>query len=273
MQAEIRGREVIEDVVHARRVPHRIGVVRERIGAIRALARIHLRRRWNRRRGVVIGVDERQQIPIGMHRALVDRARALLVSRGLVVAAGDEHHRRVDAFQSLRIPIAALHAPRPDCDRRLDAWIARLLILGIRGTALRQHLVRRRLPGRRARGGVAAADHVDNAVAAHRVADDAGARRVDETGEEAARSRLAEAIDLVQHEQLIERAVVERAAERLLIVVGAVLVIDRDGDEALARQVLAHVRHQKAIAGIAVRNDDEWIAAAGFRLASRTALP
>ena len=39
---------------------------------------------------------------------------------------------------------------------------------------------------------------------------------------------LLEPIDLVQHEQLIERAVVERAAERLLIVVGAVLVIDRD---------------------------------------------
>ena len=80
---------------------------------------------------------------------------------------------------------------------------------------------------RRARGAVAAADHVDDAVAAHRVADDAGARRIDEAGEKAARARLAEAIDLVQHEQLIERAVVERAAERLLIVVGAVLVIDR----------------------------------------------
>ena len=99
--------------------------------------------------------------------------------------------------------------------------------------------------------------------------------RIDEAGEEAARSRLAEAIDLVQHEQLIERPVVERAAERLLVVVGAVLVIDRDGDEALAREVLAEVAHQEAIAWIAVRDDDERVTAAGVPAgaASRTALP
>ena len=67
-----------------------------------------------------------------------------------------------------------------------------------------------------------------------RVASTRPARKLPEPG-------LAQPIDLVQHEQLIERAVVERAAERLLIVVGAVLVIDRDRDEALAREVLADV--------------------------------
>ena len=80
---------------------------------------------------------------------------------------------------------------------------------------------------------------------------------IDEAGEEAARTGRAEARDLVQHEQLIERAVVERAGERLLVVVGAVGVIDRHRDEALARQVLAEVAHQIAVAGIAVRDDHE----------------
>ena len=62
----------------------------------------------------------------------------------------------------------------------------------------------------------------------------------------------------LQHEQLIERSVVERAGERLLIVVGAVGVIDRDGDVALAGQILGQVAEQEAVAGIPVGDDHQW---------------
>ena len=103
----------------------------------------------------------------------------------------------------------------------------------------------------------AAAHHVDHAVSPHGVADQAGARCVDEAGQKTARSAGAQPPDLVQHEQLIERPVVERARKVLVIVVGAVGVIDRDGDIPLAGQVLAEMTEQIAVARIAVRDDHQ----------------
>ena len=248
---------MIEDVVHPHGVPHRVRVVRE--GGRLALlgGDVDLRRRGNRRRSVVVGVDERQQVAIGVHRALIDRLRPLLVPRDVVHAPGDEHDGSRDPLQPVGVPEPALHPPRRDRDRRLDARIHGLAVVGIRRAALRQQPVRRRAGDSLARLAVAAADDVDDAVAAHRVADDAGAGGVEASGEKAAGARLAEARHLVQHEQLIECAVVERAGERLLIVVGAFPVIDRHGDEALAREVLGEMAHQVAIAGIAVRDDHE----------------
>ena len=90
-------------------------------------------------------------------------------------------------------------------------------------------------------------------------------RSVEAAGKKTPGPRLAEALHLVQHEQLIEGAVVERARKRFLIVVGAVLVIDGHGDESFAREILREVAHEESIAGIAVRNDDERKASHGHR--------
>ncbi len=166
-------------------------------------------------------------------------------------------------FEALGIPETALHAPRTDRDRRLDSRVSRLLISRARGATLGKQQVRRRILARGARRAVAAADHVDHAVAAHRIADDAGAAGVHHRRQEAAGTQSIQALDGIQDEQLIERPVVERAAKRLLIIVGAVLVIDRHRHEALAREVLADVTHQEAVAGIPVRNDHERISAGG----------
>ncbi len=78
-----------------------------------------------------------------------------------------------------------------------------------------------------------------------------------------ARSQFAFLADL--YEELVERPVVEGAGEILLIVVRAVLVIDRRDDEAFARQVLADVAHQVAVARVTVRDDHEWERAVGRR--------
>ena len=177
--------------------------------------------------------------------------------------------------QALGVPEAGLHAPRPDGDRRLDARVDRSARYA--GLAAPRSAAGRfgGAAGKRRRGlAIAAADGVDHAVAAHRVAEDGGARGVDEAGQHAARPGGAEAGHLVQHEQLIEGPVVERAGERLLVVVGAVGVIDRDHDVALAGQVLAEVAHEEPVARIAVRDDDERqraVDASGA--ASRTAGP
>jgi hypothetical protein len=69
----------------------------------------------------------------------------------------------------------------------------------------------------------------------------------------------------VDREQLVERTVEQRAAERRLIGVGTVGVVDARHHVALARQVLAEVREQEAVAGIAVREDHQREGSSGGR--------
>ena len=118
-------------------------------------------------------------------------------------------------------------------------------------------MIGRRAVVRFARLAVSAANSVDQTVPAHRVPDEPCAIRVHETAEKTSGSCAAEPRHLVEHEELIERPVVERAREGFLIVVRAVLVIDRRHDESLARQVFREMAQQKTVARIAVRNDHE----------------
>jgi hypothetical protein len=94
---EVRGREVLEDVVHPGGVPHR-----DRRSARRRRARAAVGASTSMGAGygcggVVVRVDEGQQVAVGPHRPLEDGARALLVPRHIVGAAGHEQHRRADA--------------------------------------------------------------------------------------------------------------------------------------------------------------------------------
>ncbi len=229
--------------------------VRVRLGGFREL--VGLGRRGNRRRGVVVGVHEREQVAVAVHGALEDGARALLVARDVVGAARHEEHRGADAGESGGIPVAHLHAPRANRDGRLDARIARLLVGGRAGGALEQQRVGRGVREGRGFGTITAAHDVHHAVAAHRVAEDGRARDIHASGEHAARSGGREPRHFVHDEELIEGAVVERAGEGLLRVVGAVGVVDRHGHVALGREVLAEMAHEEPVPGIAVRDHHE----------------
>ena len=211
--------------------------------------------------GVVAGLLEGQQVALRVDRALEDSASAVLVARDVVFAAGHEQNGRLDTRQPLGVPEARRHAPRGDRhggpDPRVEARLERLgacLPLG-------QETVRRREAKLRAGLGEAAADDVDQSIPTHRVPDDPGARRVDQAAQEALARRRAP-IHLVHDEQLVEGPVVQRARERRLIGVGAVGVVDGDDDVALARQVLAEVGDQEAVAGVPVRQDHERVWAA-----------
>ena len=139
-------------------------------------------------------------------------------------------------LQPRGVPESGRHAPRRDRDRGLDPPIHALEVVGVRLATLGEHPVRRRSLERLTRPAVPGADDIHDAVAPHRISDDAGALGVHQSGEKAA-WRVAQARDFGDGEELVERAVVERAREALLVVIGAVLVIDRDDDEAFAGEV------------------------------------
>ena len=60
---------------------------------------------------------------------------------------------------------------------------------------------------------------------------------------------------LIQNEQLIERPVIQRAGKGLLIVIGAVPMIDRGNDVTLAGKVFPEVTQQVPITGVTVGDD------------------
>ena len=130
--------EVLRDVVHADGVPHEIGVMREGPGVPR------LARRGDGGRRVVARVLEGEQVTFSVHGAFEDGARALLVTRHVIGAAGHEHDGRLDARQPVLVPEARRHPPRRDRDRRLDPGIQARLV-GVRARLpFRQEPVGRR---------------------------------------------------------------------------------------------------------------------------------
>ena len=159
--------------------------------------------------------------------------------------------------EAFGVPHPDLHAPRPDRDDRLHARVVQCTVRRVAGGPFAEQPIGRRAPHRQARLAVAAADRVDHAVTAHRIADESGAGGVDASAQEAAGVGCGETRHFVEDEHLVERPVVQRARERLLVVVRAVGVIDGHDDEAFAGEILAEVAHQVTIAGIAVRQDHQ----------------
>src|SRR4029079_15125958 len=99
-------------------------------------------------------------------------------------------------------PEAKLHSPWSDRDSGLDSRIDRVPIGGVCRAAFREKMIRRRAPERLAGCAEPAANRVDRAVAAHRVADNSGPARVDQAAMELGRlGRARQPIDLSQNEQ------------------------------------------------------------------------
>ena len=254
---------MLRDVVHARVVPYRVGVV---------LGRNELERRHRqpgllgcryRGGGVVVCVFEGQQETRRIDAGFEDVAHAGRITRDVVDAAGDEEHRRLDPGQAGRVPESGIPAPRRDGHRSLDAFVHRSGMGRIAGLAHGECTVGR-APGQRDAGGrEAAADGIDNAVAAHRVTDQPGGVGVDHALERTGRVVGIQPGHFIEHKQLVQRAVQQRAAKCRLVAVGAVGVVDRHHHIALARQVLAQMAEQVTVARITVRNDQQRVGAAG----------
>ena len=253
---------MIEDVVHARGVPYRVGVVEEALGLLRAARVPGFNRGGDGGARVVIGPHKRQEITIGVHRAFIDSPRPFFVSGNVIRAPRHEEHGSTDSRQALCVPDALSHSPWSDGDGGLDARIGGFRKIGIGGAAIVEEVIGRCDRALLDRGTPSSSHDVHDTVAAHRVSDDGGTRRVDETAQDTPRVDAAQPVHLVQHEELIEGPVVERARERFLIGIRAVLVVDRRHDVTLAREVLSEMAQQKAAARIAVRDDDQRIAAA-----------
>ena len=97
---------------------------------------------------------------------------------------------------------------------------------------------------------------VDQPISTHGVTHDTGLFCINQTTQEMALifAQFGYALD---HKPLIQGPVIECASKGLLIIIGAVGMVDRNRDKTLAGEVLAQMAHQIAIARIPVRNDDQ----------------
>ena len=98
---------------------------------------------------------------------------------------------------------------------------------------------------------------VDHAITTHGITDQSGRVRIDHTVERAARVVGIEPGYFIEHKQLVQRPVQKRTGNRCLVAVGAVGMVDRHHHITLARQVLAQMAEQEAVARITVRNDKQ----------------
>lgn len=190
-------------------------------------------------------------MPVGAGGA-VENATDRVIDRRVVHAARHQHQRLAEPGQPLGVPEPCVVAPRPDGNDRLDAVVdQRLVALGPRQMRRQQPV--RRAPAvfrRRLRDPGTAKDH--RPIAAHGIADHANRITINDRAQRPVQRRHA-----VDDELLVNGPVQQGRPERALVGIGAVGVVDRHGDIALGRQVLAQMAHQEPVAGIAVADHDQ----------------
>ena len=199
------GHEMLRDVVHARSVPDRVGVVLKRRPAQCWVNRHPLGGRGKRRGGIVICALKGQERALGAAGVLPDLPNAALIARHVIRRPCDKEHRDIDPGQPICVPKPALLPPGRDRDCRAQTRV------GLGQVAVGACQMHGQLPLRCPPGKIdgclrhAAARRDDRPVAAHRIADERGVVGVDQPAKRPiARPELGHRL---KHKELIERPV------------------------------------------------------------------